>query len=56
VSGLHRGPAPTDLPCPVCRTEADRPCRAVDFLPLPGVHGERVEATPLFDELAGAVS
>jgi hypothetical protein len=53
VSGLDAAVA---LPCPVCRAEAGRPCRAVDFLPLPGVHGERVEATPLFDELMEAAS
>jgi hypothetical protein len=56
MSALHRAPDPTDLPCPVCSARAGRPCVAVDFLPLPGVHGERTAGTPLFDELAGVSS
>lgn len=41
----------SDLPCPVCRAAAGAPCRGVDRLVLPSVHGERTAGTPLFDEL-----
>lgn len=51
MTGQHRAADPTDLPCPVCRASVGRPCRAVDFLPLPSVHAERTAGTPLFDAL-----
>lgn len=41
----------TALPCPVCTAPAGKVCRALDHLPLPSVHPERVTATPLYDAL-----